>query len=360
VTAVRKIAAVGIAPLVLMALAGPADAHGAMTDPISRAAACGPEGGQAARSTACRAARAAGDAAALREWDNLKVPGVGGRDRRVIPDGKLCSGGLDAYRGLDLPRPDWPATRLTSGARFAFAYRTTIPHRGTFRLYVTRDGYNPARRLKWSDLEPRPFAAVADPPMRNGSYVMKGRLPRGKSGRHMIFTIWRNSSTPDTYYSCSDVVFGGRSGGAGGSAGGGGAGKAKSPTPTHRERRRGRRRRDERGPSRAPELTRPRAAGHRRRRHGGRARRRRRPPARPTRSPARHHRPECGRRPVAARQRQGAAGRGCVSYMRSATNNPEAAVSAATVQTAAGMPKASATAPETTAPTAKPPSRHNR
>jgi predicted carbohydrate-binding protein with CBM5 and CBM33 domain len=232
VTAVRKIAAVGIAPLVLMALAGPADAHGAMTDPISRAAACGPEGGQAARSTACRAARAAGDAAALREWDNLKVPGVGGRDRRVIPDGKLCSGGLDAYRGLDLPRPDWPATRLTSGARFAFAYRTTIPHRGTFRLYVTRDGYNPARRLKWSDLEPRPFAAVADPPMRNGSYVMKGRLPRGKSGRHMIFTIWRNSSTPDTYYSCSYVVFGGRSGGAGGSAGGGGAGKAKSPTPT--------------------------------------------------------------------------------------------------------------------------------
>jgi chitin-binding protein len=216
VSLLRKIAAVGVAPLVLMVIAGPADAHGAMTSPISRAAACGPEGGQSARSKACQAARAASDANALREWDNLRVPDVNGRDRTMIPDGKLCSGGLDAYRGLDLPRPDWPATRLTSGARFTFAYRATIPHQGAFRLFVTRSGYNPKRRLTWSDLEPRPFAAVTDPPMRNGSYVIKGRLPRGKSGHHVIFTIWQTSSTPDTYYSCSDVVFSGRSSGAGG------------------------------------------------------------------------------------------------------------------------------------------------
>ena len=235
-TVVRKLATVGIAPLVLIALAGPADAHGAMTKPISRAAACGPDGGSAARSKACQAARATGDAQALREWDNLRVPGVNGRDRQKIPDGKLCSGGLDAYRGLDLPRPDWPATRLTSGAAFTFGYRTTIPHRGAFRLYVTRNGYNPARRLKWSDLEPRPFVAVTDPQVRSGSYVIKGRLPRGKSGRHIIFTIWQTSSTPDTYYSCSDVVFRGRSSGAtgaaGGRAGGGKASKSPAPTPT--------------------------------------------------------------------------------------------------------------------------------
>lgn len=236
-TAVRKIAAVGIVPLVLVtlvALAGPADAHGALTKPLSRAAACGPEGGAAARSKACQAARAAGDAGALREWDNLRVPGVAGKDRQMIPDGKLCSGGLAAYRGLDLPRSDWPTTRLTSGVRFAFAYRTTIPHRGSFRLYVTRNGYNPARRLKWSDLEPRPFAAVADPPVRGGAYVIKGRLPRGKSGRHIIFTIWQTTSTPDTYYSCSDVVFGGRSDGAGARPGTGArapAAESKSKTP---------------------------------------------------------------------------------------------------------------------------------
>jgi len=233
-TAVRKIAAVGIAPLLMMALAGPADAHGALSKPISRSAACGPEGGRAAQSKACRAAMAVSDPQALRDWDNLRVPGVGGRERRVIPDGKLCSGGLDAYKGLDLARPDWPATRLTSGARVTFAYRTTIPHPGTFKLYVTRGGYEPTRRLRWSDLEPRPFVAVTNPPLRDGSYIIKGRLPRGKSGRHMIYTIWRNSGTPDTYYSCSDVVFRGRTSGSGAAETGSAAGKASTPPPTPR------------------------------------------------------------------------------------------------------------------------------
>jgi chitin-binding protein len=37
---------------------------------------------------------------------------------------------------------------------------------------------------------------------------MRGRLPAELSGRHVIFAIWQNSSTPDTYYSCSDVIFG--------------------------------------------------------------------------------------------------------------------------------------------------------
>jgi chitin-binding protein len=37
---------------------------------------------------------------------------------------------------------------------------------------------------------------------------MEGRLPAGRTGRHLIYTIWQNSDTPDTYYSCSDVLFG--------------------------------------------------------------------------------------------------------------------------------------------------------
>ncbi|HEX6472982.1 MAG TPA: lytic polysaccharide monooxygenase [Streptosporangiaceae bacterium] len=224
-TIVRALAAGGVPGLVLAALvvvpARPAAAHGALSYPMSRTMACGPEGGSKARSAACRAARAVSDPAALEEWDNLRVSGVAGRDRRMIPDGRLCSGGLDAYRGLDLPRRDWPATRLRPGARLTFRYRTTIPHEGGFRLYVTRDGYDPARPLRWSDLEPRPFATVTDPPIKDGAYVMPARLPRGKSGRHVIYTIWQNSSTPDTYYSCSDVVFGGESGGGTPAAGNG-------------------------------------------------------------------------------------------------------------------------------------------
>ncbi|PWR11798.1 chitin-binding protein [Micromonospora acroterricola] len=200
----RVLAAVLVAVATVPLAAMPAAAHGAPTSPISRAAACGPEGRYAATS-ACRAAVEAG--AAVREWDNVRVAAINGRDRERIPDGELCSGGLSAYRGLDLPRTDWPSTELTAGSRFTFRYRTTIAHRGTFRLYVTRTGYDPRSPLTWADLESRPFLTVTDPPVRAGAYQMPGRLPGGRDGRHLIYTIWQNSNTPDTYYSCSDVVF---------------------------------------------------------------------------------------------------------------------------------------------------------
>jgi chitin-binding protein len=98
---------------------------------------------------------------------------------------------------------------LAAGAGFTFTYRETIPHKGTFRLYVTKDGYDPTKPLRWSDLESKPFLTATDPALTNGAYVMRGALPAAKTGHHLIYTIWQNSSTPDTYYSCSDVSFGG-------------------------------------------------------------------------------------------------------------------------------------------------------
>uniref|UniRef100_UPI001C5EB8C0 lytic polysaccharide monooxygenase auxiliary activity family 9 protein n=1 Tax=Nonomuraea rhizosphaerae TaxID=2665663 RepID=UPI001C5EB8C0 len=192
----------------------PAGAHGAPQNPMSRAAACGSENARTARSAACKAAVRASGAGLRQQWDNLRVAYVNGRDRAMIPNGKLCSAGIPAFKGLDLARADWPSTRLASGARYTFKYRGTIPHKGTFRMYVTKNGYSATRPLKWSDLERKPFLTVTDPKMANGSYVMKGTLPSGKSGRHLIYTIWQNSDTPDTYYSCSDVIFGTGGGGA--------------------------------------------------------------------------------------------------------------------------------------------------
>jgi chitin-binding protein len=193
------------APLLLAAVgARPAAAHGALTNPVSRAAGCGL---MDSRSAACRAAVAASGGQPFDDWDNLRLPDVNGRDRERVPDGKLCSAGIARYRGLDLPRADWPATKLRSGARFTFSYRETIPHQGTFRLYVTRDGYRPTQPLRWSDLASKPFLTVTDPPVKSSAYVFAGTLPRAKTGRHLIYAIWQNSSTSDTYYSCSDVVF---------------------------------------------------------------------------------------------------------------------------------------------------------
>ncbi|GAA0259444.1 lytic polysaccharide monooxygenase [Cryptosporangium japonicum] len=205
-----RIASFGALLGVLVALglpAGTATAHGALTAPVSRTAACGTEGGPTARSAACRAAIAASEPGAAAQWDNLRVADVNGRDRAVIPDGKLCSGGLARYAGLDLPRSDWPTTKVTPGAKFTFRYRTTIPHEGTFRMYVTKPGYQPGRALRWADLESAPFLSITDPRRDGSAYVLPGRLPVGHAGHHLIYTIWQNSSTADTYYSCSDVDF---------------------------------------------------------------------------------------------------------------------------------------------------------
>jgi predicted carbohydrate-binding protein with CBM5 and CBM33 domain len=188
------------------AFAGSAGAHGAPTSPVSRAAECGGEGTRTG-SAACKAALAASPDLPT-QWDNLRVAGVNGRDRQQIPDGKLCSGGKPGFAGLDLPRDDWPTTTLTPGADFTFTYRGTIPHTGSFRLYVTKPGFAPDEPLTWADLQTKPFADVTDPPFTKGSYSFEATLP-DVTGRHLIYTIWQNSSSSDTYYSCSDVVFGG-------------------------------------------------------------------------------------------------------------------------------------------------------
>ncbi|WP_405765976.1 lytic polysaccharide monooxygenase [Streptomyces sp. NBC_00080] len=201
------LATAAVSPLLLgLWAAGPAQAHGAPTNPVSRVFACSPEGGADARTAACRAAVDAGGTS-FAAWDNLRVANVNGRDRQTIPDGQLCSGGLSAYRGLDLARADWPSTRLTPGGTLRMTYASTIAHTGTFRLYLTKPGYDPSKPLTWSDLPTKPFAEVKDPALTDGAYHLTAKLPADRTGRQMLYTIWQNSSTPDTYYSCSDVVF---------------------------------------------------------------------------------------------------------------------------------------------------------
>ncbi|MFJ3232027.1 lytic polysaccharide monooxygenase [Streptomyces sp. NPDC086787] len=225
-------AALAASALVSLWAAGPALAHGAPTDPLSRAYACSPSGGGSG-TAACRAAIAAGGSSFV-EWDNLRVAGVNGRDRQVIPDGKLCSAGLSAYKGLDLARVDWPSTRLAPGGRLTMTYTSTIAHAGTFRLYLTKPGYDPAKPLAWSDLPTRPFAQVTDPALSGGAYRITAKLPADRTGRHVLYTVWQNSSTPDTYYSCSDVVFPKAAKESGGSAGSGAASGSTSGTAKKR------------------------------------------------------------------------------------------------------------------------------
>ncbi|MFE9332276.1 lytic polysaccharide monooxygenase [Streptomyces sp. NPDC006925] len=211
------IAALGAAPLALvLATAVPAAAHGSMADPVSRVSACFAEGPESPQSAACKAAVAASGTQAFYDWNEVNIPDAAGRHRQIIPDGKLCSAGRDKYKGLDLPRTDWPATAMKAGPH-TFRYRATAPHKGTFELYLTKEGYDPSEPLTWSDLEPEPFAKATDPALEDGSYVIEGTVPE-KSGRHLVYSIWQRSDSPEAFYTCSDVTFGGE--------GGDGAGKA--------------------------------------------------------------------------------------------------------------------------------------
>src|SRR5262245_61466094 len=131
-TIARVSTALAVPLLVLVLTGGPAAAHGAPTTPLSRSAGCQPHG-RWVTSAACAAAIATSGKV---DWDNIRLAGVNGRDRQEIPDGELCSAGLAAFRGLDLPRADWQTTSLHGGGQVTFGYRATIPHPGTFRWYI--------------------------------------------------------------------------------------------------------------------------------------------------------------------------------------------------------------------------------
>ncbi|MDF9812354.1 lytic polysaccharide monooxygenase [Streptomyces sp. SPB162] len=207
------VAVVGLVPLVLTGLASaPASAHGSMSNPVSRVSACYAEGPESPKSAACKAAVAAGGTQALYDWNGVRDGEAAGRSRSKVPDGQLCSAGNAEYKGLDLARADWPATAMSSGS-FTFKYRATAPHKGAFDLYITKDGYDPSKPLKWSDLEAKPFASVTNPTLTNGSYVFPGKVPQ-RTGRHLIYSVWQRSDSPEAFYTCSDVVFGKDGGGS--------------------------------------------------------------------------------------------------------------------------------------------------
>ncbi|NEC76621.1 lytic polysaccharide monooxygenase auxiliary activity family 9 protein, partial [Streptomyces rochei] len=224
-SAPRRVAAVaGLAPLALTTLAAaPASAHGSMGDPVSRVSQCHAEGPENPKSAACKAAVAAGGTQALYDWNGIRIGNAAGKHQELIPDGKLCSANDPAFKGMDLARADWPATSVSSGA-YTFKYRVTAPHKGTFKVYITKPGYDPAKPLGWGDLDlSAPVATATDPAASGGFYTFSGKLPE-RSGKHLLYAVWQRSDSPEAFYSCSDVSFGGAGTSGGGTAAGDSAG----------------------------------------------------------------------------------------------------------------------------------------
>jgi predicted carbohydrate-binding protein with CBM5 and CBM33 domain len=210
-----------------VALPSGASAHGAMMVPGSRTYLCYKDGRNPntgaiePKNAACAAAVAQSGSTSLYNWFAVLRSDGGGRTSGFIPDGQLCSGGTGGpynFTGFNLPRADWPVTHLTAGATMRFKYNDWAKHPGTFSLYVTKDSWSPTRALAWSDLEATPFSQVVNPQADggpgtdDGNYWWDGALPSGKSGRHLIYSVWSRSDSQETFYGCSDVTFDGGNG----------------------------------------------------------------------------------------------------------------------------------------------------
>ncbi|WP_137926651.1 lytic polysaccharide monooxygenase [Cupriavidus sp. 2SB] len=192
------------------ALPTSAIAHGTMELPVSRVLNCYNEGAESPKSGGCKAARAVGGAQQFYDWNGVRQGGANGDHKAVVADGMLCSGGSSLFRGLDLPRGDWQQTSIvpTPAGDYTFVWRATARHATQyFKYYITRDGWDPSKALAWSDLEE--FASVPGSSATNegGRYRMNVRLPAGKKGSHIIYSVWQRNDSPEAFYACADVKF---------------------------------------------------------------------------------------------------------------------------------------------------------
>ncbi|WP_082403574.1 lytic polysaccharide monooxygenase auxiliary activity family 9 protein [Saccharothrix sp. NRRL B-16348] len=190
--------------------AGNAAAHGAVSDPPSRHYGCyhrwpnGPTQQMATEDPMCYQAWQA-DPAAMYNWNGLFREGVAGNHQGAIPDGQLCSGGLTfngRYAAMDKVGA-WVAPSKPS--RFTLNLNDTSSHGADYiRVYATKQGFDPkTQAVKWSDLEL--VGQTGRIPTGNRTPV-EVNAP-GRTGHHVLYTVWQASHLDQSYYACSDVNF---------------------------------------------------------------------------------------------------------------------------------------------------------
>ncbi|MFY1632914.1 lytic polysaccharide monooxygenase auxiliary activity family 9 protein [Solwaraspora sp. WMMB335] len=207
--------------LLTTALANVASAHGSVVSPASRNYGCLERWGEnhmapemADEDPMCYQAWQA-NAAAMWNWNGLYREGVAGNHQGAIPDGQLCSGGRTEggrYNAMDAIG-DWHATNINNS--FTVQLFDQASHGADYiRVYVTRQGFNPVTQaLGWGNLEL--IAQIGNTPAAQWQSVPNGvqiGIPvnaPGRTGRHMVYTIWQASHMDQSYYFCSDVNFGG-------------------------------------------------------------------------------------------------------------------------------------------------------
>ncbi|MDW5322562.1 lytic polysaccharide monooxygenase [Plantactinospora sp. KLBMP9567] len=231
---VLRILALAAATVVLLATAlavsrDTANAHGSTINPASRNYGCWKRWGSdfqnpamATQDPMCWQAWQA-DPNAMWNWNGLYREGVNGNHQAAVPSGQLCSAGETGgvrYAALDNPG-NWQAANV--GTNFNVTMHDQALHGADyFLIYVTRQGFNPlTQRLGWNNLElvretgryaPGEGTRETGDPVLNGVSVTIPVSAPGRSGRHIVYVIWKASHADQNYYWCSDVNFGGSGG----------------------------------------------------------------------------------------------------------------------------------------------------
>ncbi|WP_288129095.1 lytic polysaccharide monooxygenase [Microbulbifer sp.] len=199
----------GVLTLLASGLSTQSLAHGSMEVPESRIYNCFLNNPENPSDPACAAAKAVGGTQPFYDWNEINQANANGNHRALIPDGQLCSGGRSKYAGMDLARPDWQATPITPNAdgTFDFEFYATAPHSTRdWVFYITRQGYTGENPLQWDDLFE--FCRLGDVPVgADKRYTLTCPLPE-LTGKHVIYTTWQRSDSPEAFYTCTDVILG--------------------------------------------------------------------------------------------------------------------------------------------------------
>ncbi|MEE1941374.1 lytic polysaccharide monooxygenase auxiliary activity family 9 protein [Streptomyces sp. TRM 70361] len=209
--ALRILALLSAVLVGLVPWAEPAAAHGSVIDPASRNYGCWLRWGSDFQNPAMQREDPMcwqawqDDTNAMWNWNGLYRENVGGDHQAFIPDGQLCSAGLTGdgrYRSMDNPGP-WRTTDV--GEDFTVHLRDQALHGADYlRVYVTRQGFDPTtRRLGWGDLELLETTGRYAP----ASDILVDVSAPGRTGHHIVYTIWKASHADQVYYICSDVNF---------------------------------------------------------------------------------------------------------------------------------------------------------
>ncbi|MFJ9696796.1 lytic polysaccharide monooxygenase [Kitasatospora sp. NPDC101183] len=192
------VGAVVAALAVPLALAFPAQAHGYINTPPSRAALCDEHVNGVPWDC--------GDI----QWEPQSVEGPKGFPSLGPADGTICAGGNARFAELDDPHNGaWPTTPVTAGQQVTFTWKFTARHATSdFAYYMTKPGYDASQPITRSNLDLTPFLDVPyDGTQVPSTLSHTGTLPSDRTGHQVVVAVWTIADTGNAFYSCSDVQF---------------------------------------------------------------------------------------------------------------------------------------------------------